>query len=85
MDRGIAPNHALKAAIDALGSQVALSALIGVGQPAISKWLAKGSQLPPEYVLTVERATGISKHDLRPDIYPRDLVSPPANDLEPAR
>lgn len=29
--------------------------------------------LPPIHVLAVEAATGISRHDLRPDIYPRDV------------
>lgn len=32
--------------------------------------------MPAEFVLRVEAAIGISRHDLRPDIYPIDL--PPA-------
>ena len=33
---------------------------------AISQW----KQVPAERVLDVERATGVSRHKLRPDIYP---------------
>lgn len=73
MADALSSNRALQAAIDALGSQGALAELVGVGQPAVSKWVRKGQSLPAEYVLLVERRTGVSRHDLRPDIYPRDL------------
>lgn len=33
---------------------------------AISQW----KQVPAERVLDVERATGVPRHELRPDIYP---------------
>lgn len=71
-----APNRPLKAVIDKLGSQAALAELVGVRQPAVSKWLAKGAPLPAEFVLKVEAETGISRHDIRPDVYPVDI--PPA-------
>lgn len=35
---------------------------------AISQW----KQVPAERVLDVERATGISRHRLRPDLYPAE-------------
>jgi DNA-binding transcriptional regulator YdaS (Cro superfamily) len=40
----------------------------------------KGRRLPAEHVLAVEAATGVSRHDLRPDIYPREdaPAQPPA-------
>lgn len=75
MASDLAPNLLLKAAIEELGSQLALAELVGVRQPAVSKWLAKGAPLPAEYVLKVERRTGISRHDLRPDLYPRESPS----------
>lgn len=43
--------------------------LLGVKQPSVWKWLRRGKALPAEHVLTVERETGISRHDLRPDVY----------------
>ncbi|KNH02633.1 hypothetical protein J121_417 [Qipengyuania citrea LAMA 915] len=36
--------------------------------------MQSGKRLPAEYVLRVEAATDISRHDLRPDIYPRERM-----------
>lgn len=71
-------SQALRNAIDVIGSQSAMAALLGITQGAISRWLARGSSLPAEHVLKVEAATGISRHDLRPDLYPRDELAPEA-------
>ncbi len=65
-------SRALNEAILKIGSQSALARLLGVSQPAVSGWHKRGTPLPAEHVLAVEAATGVSKHDLRPDIYPRD-------------
>jgi DNA-binding transcriptional regulator YdaS (Cro superfamily) len=51
-----------------------MARLLGIAQPSVWYWLHKAKPLPAEHVLTVEAATGISRHDLRPDIYPRDLA-----------
>lgn len=75
------PPSALRAAVKAVGSQSALSRLLGISQPAVSLWLSQGQHLPAEHVLKVEAATGISRHRLRPDIYPPDghpYAAPPA-------
>lgn len=82
-----APARALHRAIDALGSQTAMARLLSVSQPSVWRWVHKGQALPPEHVLAVEAATGVSKHALRPDIYPRDKSGHAAcpSDLEPAR
>lgn len=84
------PHDALVAAVEHVGTQAAMAQLLGISQPSVWKWLNKKRPLPPEHVLTVEAATGISRHDLRPDIYPREAPRPPAGhntlgDLEPAR
>jgi DNA-binding transcriptional regulator YdaS (Cro superfamily) len=39
----------------------------------INQLVQKKSELPAEYVLAVEAATGVPRHDLRPDLYPRGL------------
>ncbi|MBG6118790.1 DNA-binding transcriptional regulator YdaS (Cro superfamily) [Sphingobium sp. JAI105] len=44
---------------------------------AVWKWVQSSKRLPAEYVLGLEAATGVSRHHLRPDIYPIDL--PPAS------
>lgn len=61
---------ALMKAIDELGSQAALSRLLSVAQPSVWGWVHRMKRLPAERVLQVEAATGVSRHDLRPDIYP---------------
>ncbi|MCH4893981.1 hypothetical protein GO308_12735 [Sphingomonas sp. SFZ2018-12] len=65
-------NNALKRALAALdGNQSELARICGVRQPTVWGWLNKGRGiLPAEYVLRVEAATGISRSELRPDIYP---------------
>lgn len=50
-----------------VGLAKAISAETGkrISPQAVSQWKA----VPAERVLTVERITGISRHELRPDIY----------------
>ncbi|XAP77924.1 YdaS family helix-turn-helix protein [Citromicrobium bathyomarinum] len=47
---------------------------LGVSQPTIWRWLNQSKQMPAEYVLRTEEETGVSRHDLRPDIYPRKTM-----------
>jgi DNA-binding transcriptional regulator YdaS (Cro superfamily) len=49
-------------------SQTALADLMGVTPQAITKW--RNNRIPAERVLEIERLTGVSRHCLRPDIYP---------------
>ncbi|PZU13792.1 MAG: hypothetical protein DI606_04285 [Sphingobium sp.] len=67
---------AFREAVRIAGGQVLFAGLIGRTQSAVSKMLKAERPLPAENVLTVEEATGISRHDLRPDIYPREGVLP---------
>ena len=66
--------EALKLAIERLGSQAALARVCSVSTTAVWKWLQTSKQLPPEYVLRVEAKTGVSRHALRPDIYPIEPI-----------
>lgn len=74
----ITPFEALQKIVDAAGSQSKLAAALGVSSTAAWKWVQSSKRLPAEYVLKAERLYGVSRHDLRPDIYPRDY--PPAPD-----
>jgi DNA-binding transcriptional regulator YdaS (Cro superfamily) len=71
------PFEALLQAVDTLRTQTELARICGVTPTAVWKWLQSTKRLPAEYVLRVEAATGVSRHHLRPDIYPVDL--PPAS------
>ncbi len=62
--------QALRSAVDHAGTETAFADICGVSQPAVNKWLNITKQLPAEHVLHVEAATGVSRHYLRPDIYP---------------
>ena len=41
-----------------------------ISQQAISQW----ARVPAERVLEVERVTGVPRSELRPDLYPDDVV-----------
>lgn len=60
----------LQRAIAIAGGQRALAREIGKTQGHISKWLER-RYLPAEVVLKIEQATGVPRHDLRPDLYPQ--------------
>lgn len=67
--------EALQAAVEKAGGQSQFARDLGTHQPTVWRWLHQSKQLPAEYVLATERLYGVSRHDLRPDIYP----------VEPAR
>jgi DNA-binding transcriptional regulator YdaS (Cro superfamily) len=59
-------DRALQQAIDAAGAGKALASRIGVTPQALSQW----HRVPARRVLDVERASGVPRHALRPDLYP---------------
>lgn len=56
----------LERAKERAGGQAELAKRIGVTAQAISQW----DEVPPLRVLAVEAASGVSRHELRPDLYP---------------
>jgi TorA maturation chaperone TorD len=62
-------DEGLDRAIDAAGGVAELARKIGISQPSVSNW----SKVPAQRVIAVEAATGVSRNDLRPDLY----VEPP--------
>ena len=60
---------ALHRAIKTAGSMRELGLLIGCTTGQISMWVHRGN-IPPQYALPIEKATGVSRHLLRPDLYP---------------
>lgn len=69
---------ALARAVRAVGSQSEFGRLIERRQSTVSEWLKKEAPLPAEYVLRVQKrleelgVTDLTKHELRPDLYPRE-------------
>ena len=67
-------NEALRKACEAAGGQKPLADLIGTTQSQVWYWLERSKRgLPGEFVLPVERVTGVSRHELRPDLYPPEV------------
>ena len=77
MDAEPSRYEALLLARSVYSSDQAMADALGVTQPTIWRWLNQSRQLPAEKVLLVEQLTGVSRHHLRPDIYPPDLGPSP--------
>lgn len=63
----------LEKAINIAGNQVILAEQLGVTPQAVQQW-KKNNKVPAERVISVERLTGVSRHDIRPDIYPPETT-----------
>jgi len=70
----MSPQQAFSEALHRAGSQAALASIVGKRQPAISKRLSGSCRAEPDEVLAIERNLGVSRHLLRPDIYPLDTT-----------
>lgn len=65
----------IERAIAKAGGLTRLAAQCSVSYQAVQKWLRTG-RVPAERVLAVERASGgeVTRHELRPDLYPEEMV-----------
>ncbi|NOW46204.1 DNA-binding transcriptional regulator YdaS (Cro superfamily) [Novosphingobium sp. SG751A] len=77
METILTPYEALISAVERAGGQSALARICGVGQPAVWKWLQSSKRVPDIHVFAIEAATGVSRHSLRPDLYPLDIAPGP--------
>ena len=69
-------NQALRRACKLAGGQKPLADKIGTTQSQVWYWLERSKKgVPAEFVLPIERATGVSRHEMRPDLYPRSSAS----------
>lgn len=58
-------------AIDAMGGPSKAAQALFIENPSVVfNWRTRG-QPSPEYVLDIERLSGVSRHELRPDIFGR--------------
>jgi DNA-binding transcriptional regulator YdaS (Cro superfamily) len=58
-------------------TQTEFAGRVKVSQGMVWQWLNKRRPVAAEKVLAIETATGgeVSRHELRPDIYPRDQTT----------
>lgn len=76
MDALRSPLDAFRLAVRRAGGQLRFAKLVGCTQGAISQRLSSGKPLSARFVLRAEEGTGVSRHDLRPDLYPRTSAEP---------
>lgn len=62
---------ALDRAVQSAGSQQALAQLLGIKPPSVSGWYDR-RRVPAERCIAIELATGVSRHQLRPDVFGPD-------------
>jgi DNA-binding transcriptional regulator YdaS (Cro superfamily) len=60
-----------------MGSQAELARQLGIGVAAVTHWKRRG-RIPADRVLSIERLTNgqVTRHEMRPDLYPVERVSP---------
>ena len=63
----------LKDTLHAKGITLAsVAAAIGVDKATMTRWAQ--TKVPAERVLEFEQITGVTRHDVRPDLWPREPV-----------
>lgn len=60
---------AITRAVEAIGGQIPLAKRLGVNPSLISQWVTGRLNVAAHHVLIIEAATGVSRHDLRPDVF----------------
>lgn len=82
---------ALLRAVNVLGSQAKVGAVIGAAQTTVSECIHHGQRVPAEWCAPIDRATTlepggrVSCHDLRPDLFPKDFTPEPLTMRKPLR
>ena len=66
--RGMDTQAPIDRAIRAVGTQQRLAEILGIKSASISEWKARCA-VPANRCIAIEAATGVSRHDLRPDVF----------------
>lgn len=62
---------ALQKAINRVGSQVKLASLLGISTQSVNRWKNRyHGKVPSSRVIDIYKITGVTPHELRPDLYP---------------
>lgn len=73
---------ALDKAIKAAGSARKLSLALGVTSMSVSHWKNRDhGVVPPTHILPIFKMTGVTPHELRPDLYPNPTDGLPKQEL----
>lgn len=70
----------LSKAIQQAGGQSKLAAMMGISRSSVNRWLHKfDSRVPPERLIQIYQLTGVTPHELRPDLHPTPTSGIPNN------
>lgn len=73
----------LDKAITAAGNQGKLASLLGISTQSVNRWKKKyKGVIPPDRVIQVFSVTGVTPHELRPDLHPTPTSGIPDNTLK---
>lgn len=61
--------RALMRALKKAGSPAALAKINDVTPQRVNWWIKHGKKMPAQFVLKTEAATGVSRYNLRPDVF----------------
>lgn len=76
---------AITTAIEKQGAgQAGIARLLGVSPQAVSQWVSGVRPVPPRHAIAIEAATGVSRHDLRPDVFGPAEATPVATAEQPS-
>ncbi|HFF8985351.1 transcriptional regulator [Serratia marcescens] len=79
--------NALDKAIRIAGNASKLAGQLGISSMAVSHWKNRyKGVIPSDHVLPIFNLTGVTPHELRPDLYPNptDGLPPEQQDTKPA-
>ncbi|MGE8282830.1 MAG: YdaS family helix-turn-helix protein [Stenotrophomonas lactitubi] len=63
----------IQAAVEKVdGGQAALARVLGVSPQQLNQWVRALRPVPPRHAIAIERATGVSRCALRPDVFGED-------------
>lgn len=65
----------IQRAVRNYGTQAALAKVLGVQPAAVSQWVTRHRPVPAKHCISIERASGVSRHELRPDVFGRANVA----------
>lgn len=55
--------------LNVVGSQKTLAIELKITPQAVNEWVSSKRDIPPRHVLKIENLTGISRSEIRPDIF----------------
>jgi len=72
----------LNKAIQQAGGQSKLATKLGISRSSVNRWLHKfDGRVPPERLIQIYELTGVTPHELRPDLHPTPTSGIPEKDI----